>query len=320
MSGAGAGSRQAAGVPFSSFQEASDAVLALLQMRIPMGLWMVTRTVEDDWIVLRAADRSYGVADGDLFRWSDSFCYRMLRGEGPNIAPESSAVPAYAAAPIGRDIPIEAYVGFPLIVDEQVFGTLCAIDPQQQTDALQSEADLIATLASLLSTILATQVRANRLSALADELLDVAHRDPLTGTLNRRGWDRLLTRAQENIRAFGTRHGVVVIDLDGLKGVNDQRGHAAGDAHLRLAGEVLLESNRTADVVARIGGDEFGILLEDPDGPDPSTYCERLADDLDRAGVPASIGWAVADTVTPVLDAVATADARMYENKWARRG
>ena len=87
------------------FQQASDAVLELLQSRFPMGLWMVTRTVEDDWVVLQASDRSYGVTGGDHFRWSDSFCYRMVRGEGPNVAADSSSVPAYAQAPIGRDIP-----------------------------------------------------------------------------------------------------------------------------------------------------------------------------------------------------------------------
>jgi diguanylate cyclase (GGDEF)-like protein len=200
-----------------------------------------------------------------------------------------------------------------------MFGTLCAIDPAAQSEALIEDRALIETLARLLSTILQSEMRAQRLSELADGLLDAAYRDVLTGTLNRRGWDRLVNRAQDNTTAFGTRHGVVIVDLDGLKTINDSQGHAAGDAHLQRAAQALVDSTRGADIVARIGGDEFGILLEDPDGPDVGPYVERLGEDLQRVGVSASIGWATAGTGTAVLDAVAEADRRMYENKRVRK-
>ena len=87
------------------------------------------------------------------------FCYRMVRGEGPNVAADSSSVPAYAQAPIGRDIPIAAYIGYPLLADGQLFGTLCAIDPQVRPDRSDDE-PLIRLLARLLSTVLESQLHA----------------------------------------------------------------------------------------------------------------------------------------------------------------
>ncbi|HPQ83913.1 MAG TPA: sensor domain-containing diguanylate cyclase [Actinomycetota bacterium] len=309
----------AATAPFEDFQQASDAVLALLQSRFPMGLWMVTRTVEDDWVVLQASDRSYGVTGGDHFRWSDSFCYRMVRGEGPNVAADSSSVPAYAQAPIGRDIPIAAYIGYPLLADGQLFGTLCAIDPQVRPDRSDDE-PLIRLLARLLSTVLESQLHATQLSEMAAELMDSAHRDPLTRLLNRRGWERLVTQAQENLTMLGIRQCVVIVDLDGLKNLNDTAGHAAGDDVLQRTAAALGGSTRGADVVARIGGDEFAILLEEPDALEPAQFVQRLEAALVDADVAASVGWSVSGTGVSVAEAVAQADARMYEQKRLRRG
>ena len=68
--------------PFADFREASAAGLHLLQDRIGMGLWLVTRTAGEDWIVLEAVDQGYGVKAGDVFVWSDSFCSRMVEGKG----------------------------------------------------------------------------------------------------------------------------------------------------------------------------------------------------------------------------------------------
>src|SRR5262245_11920788 len=99
---------------FPDFAAAAQGVLRLLHNRLGFDLWRVSRTEGEDWIVLRAEDHGYGVEDGTVFRWADSFCARMVEGQGPRIAPRSESVPAYAAAPIGRQVKIGAYVGVPL--------------------------------------------------------------------------------------------------------------------------------------------------------------------------------------------------------------
>jgi len=96
---------------FSDFETSGRAVLAFLHRRLGFDLWMVTRTEGDDWIVLQSEDHGYGVAPGTVFRWADSFCSEMVKGNGPRIAPRSDVVPAYAAAPIGRQVQIKAHVG-----------------------------------------------------------------------------------------------------------------------------------------------------------------------------------------------------------------
>ena len=90
---------------FDDFKAASTEVMNYLHSQLGFKLWMVTRTESEDWIVLNANDHGYEVAPGDVFRWTDSFCSRMVKGQGPRIAPSSKAVPAYAAAPIGQQVP-----------------------------------------------------------------------------------------------------------------------------------------------------------------------------------------------------------------------
>ena len=135
------------------FRSASTEVVQYLHDRLGFGLWMVTRTEGRDWIVLAADDHGYAVQEGDVFQWADSFCSRMVVDEGPRIAPRSADVPAYAAAPIGDQVPIGAYIGVPLRTsDGKLFGTLCAIDPQPQPDHIVGELPQIEMMARLLET------------------------------------------------------------------------------------------------------------------------------------------------------------------------
>ncbi len=85
-------------VALPSFDAAAEAVLTCLSSTFALALWMVTRTAGDDWVVLRATDSPYGVGAGDVLRWSDSLCARMVRGEGPRVSPRIADVPAYREA------------------------------------------------------------------------------------------------------------------------------------------------------------------------------------------------------------------------------
>lgn len=93
------------GSSFHDFESAGRAVLAFLHHRLGFGLWMVTRTEGEDWIVLQTEGQAYDVNPGQVFCWTDSFCFRMVKGDGPRIAPDSDVIPAYAAAPIGQQGP-----------------------------------------------------------------------------------------------------------------------------------------------------------------------------------------------------------------------
>ncbi len=267
------------------FERAGQAVLEFLHRRVGFSLWMVTRVQGEDFIILQSEGTGYGVNPGTVIRWADSFCSRMVKGNGPRVAPDSDAVPAYVAAPAGRQFPVKAYIGVPIThADGRLFGTLCAIDPVRQPDAIVED----------------------ELEALVD---------PLTSLLNRRAWDRLLVREDERCRRYGHTATVFVIDLDQLKEVNDSAGHAAGDALLVRAATALREVVRDVDIVARLGGDEFGLIAVECDAADAELLLARLRNSLDARQVRASVGLSVRETSGGLKKAWEQADRLMYAQK-----
>jgi diguanylate cyclase (GGDEF)-like protein len=298
------------------FERAGHAVLDFLHRRLGFSLWMVTRVQGDDFIILQSEGAGYGVSPGTVIRWADSFCSQMVKGNGPRVAPDSEAVPAYAAAPVGRQVPIKAYIGVPLThADGRLFGTLCAIDPARQPEAIVEEQELIELLASMLSAILDTELKLSEAVRRSEHLELEALVDPLTSLLNRRAWDRLIAREDERCRRYGHTATVFVIDLDQLKEVNDTAGHAAGDALLVRAATALREVVRDVDIVARLGGDEFGLIAVECDAADAELLLARLRSALDARQVRASVGLSVREPTGGLKKAWDQADRLMYAQK-----
>lgn len=127
--------------------------------------------------------------------------------------------------------------------------------------------------------------------------------------------------AQEEVRAsrYGSPTGIVVLDLDNLKEVNDTRGHAAGDDLLRRTAQTLSSALRQGDIVARFGGDEFGVLCVECDGLELNNVVGRIRKTLYQADIMASIGGAARQPRTGLQEAVREADRRMYQDKASRR-
>ena len=304
---------------FRDFEAAGRAVLAFLHRRLGFDLWMVTRTEGDDWIVLQTEDHGYNVEPGTAFRWADSFCSEMVKGNGPRIAPRSELVPAYAAAPIGRQVQINAYVGVPLVrADGSLFGTLCAIHPSSQPESIVEEQELVELLGAMLSTILQAELKATEDVRRSERLEAEALTDELTHLYNRRGWDRLLASEEDRCRRHGHPAAIVIVDLDEMKRVNDTEGHAAGDAYLVRAASVLRQVARATDVVARLGGDEFGVLSVECDRAGGEALLSRLRNALREAAIKASIGVATRNPEMGLQDALKNADRIMYEEKRSR--
>jgi diguanylate cyclase (GGDEF)-like protein len=106
--------------------------------------------------------------------------------------------------------------------------------------------------------------------------------DPLTELSNRRSWDEELVRRVSAADAAGTSLTLAIFDLDCFKAVNDERGHDVGDATLRLAAKTLREQLRERDFLARIGGDEFGLLISGVDLDTSQRIVERIRSSLSR--------------------------------------
>ena len=174
---------------FPDFATAAQGVLRHLHARLGYGLWMVTRTTGDDQVAVHAVDEDFGVQDGTVFTWSDSFCRRMVEGEAPRVAPDTDLVPAYRDAPAGARMGIRSYVGVPLrYADDSLFGTLCAIDHAPREPLTDGELATIELFASLLSSLLEHERRADEHAQRAEHAERRALIDELTSLPNRRAW------------------------------------------------------------------------------------------------------------------------------------
>lgn len=172
-----------------------------------------------------------------------------------------------------------------------------------------------------LATVVGELVVADRRRAEAEELasraIELAGADALTGLGNRRTWRRALDEEAARATRYPRSSAVVVVDLDGLKQVNDEQGHAAGDAHLQRAAAAVRAASRSVDVVCRLGGDEFGVLAPETGPEGASKLASRLRAELDAAGVRASIGVATAPD-GDLEQAWQLADSEMYRHKRRR--
>ncbi len=154
---------------------------------------------------------------------------------------------------------------------------------------------------------------------LLERLDHLAHTDALTGLPNRRAWYDALHRALRTSVRTGGSISVAILDLDDFKAINDDHGHLAGDRLLReLAAGWALEL-RGSDLVGRIGGDEFAVLLSDCAAEEAESIVDRLRRTV-PPGHSASAGVATWDGVETADTVVERADAALYEAKAAGRG
>ena len=225
-------------------------------------------------------------------------------------------------SPVGADDGVVSYLMLPLGAPGG--GVLLAAHteaaPRGFTQLCQRVAGQIATAAAV-----ALQAAAAR-EQLEDQLFDSRTRvrqDSLTGVASRHAWDEALRRAQRVVDG-ATPVVLALVDLDELKGVNDSRGHAAGDALLVTCAQALRRCVREErDVVARFGGDEFALLVGGSD--DDAGFAGRVRAELDGARTPdghpvrASIGVVACEAGGDVSAAFGRADAAMYADKRARR-
>lgn len=111
---------------------------------------------------------------------------------------------------------------------------------------------------------------------LRAELATMVHTDPLTGCLNRRGFDQMMSQIVSAAARRGGEIALLAIDIDHFKSINDTIGHLGGDAVLRELVEIISRSSRGGDVVARVGGEEFIVLLPDADNEMAGVVAERV--------------------------------------------
>ena len=153
--------------------------------------------------------------------------------------------------------------------------------------------------------------------------------DPLLDVLNRRGFERELKRSLAYVARYGTPGVLMFIDLDGFKAVNDRHGHAVGDKLLKAVAAELASHVRASDVVGRLGGDEFGVVMWNIGAERAQAKARELEAIIEAANVAhgplrlnvgASAGTVALDVALDAADLIDAADRAMYARKRERRG
>ncbi len=185
-----------------------------------------------------------------------------------------------------------------------------------------------AAVQNLLTEIEDLRGEVGRLKGRLTEVEELADRDALTPLLNRRALLRELGRIRTFAQRYGSPASLVYFDLDDLKGVNDRLGHAAGDAALKAVAERLSANVRESDIVGRMGGDEFAVILVQADQATAEAKAAALARAIEAEPVkfgdwssPLHVSWGVREITQDAEPEalVSQADAAMYAKKRERR-
>ncbi|AMY68783.1 sensor domain-containing diguanylate cyclase [Frigidibacter mobilis] len=245
-----------------------------------------------------------------------SFCNHAIQRNEPMVVPDAAEDPRFSMNPLVTGDPgIRSYLGIPLTTpDGYNLGALCAIDTRPRSfDATQ-----IAVMQSFANLVL------NEL-----ELRQIAMSDGLTGTMTRRGWVEAAEREIARSRRNGSSASIIVLDVDHFKLVNDVYGHPAGDTVLRTIAQRCMGDLREADLLGRLGGEEFAVLLPQINAKGALDLAERLrtlvaAAPVETNGaslrVTASFGvCSLTDDIKTADAWLAVADALLYEAKASGR-
>lgn len=156
------------------------------------------------------------------------------------------------------------------------------------------------------------------LQGVIDALVELSSRDALTGLANRRSFDLALAREIDRVARSGEPALLLALDIDHFKRVNDRYGHIAGDAVIQAVAAALLDSVRPMDLVARVGGEEFAIILPSCASAFGETVAERIRRRVERMPITVAAGQQIAVSVS-VGGAFAPQWVRSTPALWAER-
>ena len=244
-----------------------------------------------------------------------SFCSHTIRRREPMVVPDACEDPRFANNPLVTGPPhIASYLGVPLETpDGYNLGALCAIDVKPREFSTE-QIEVMKGFAALVMDEL--------------ELRRIAQVDFLTGVATRRGFCLEMDKAISRFKRHGRGSALLTLDVDHFKQVNDTYGHPAGDAVLRAVAARLERLVRASDLVGRLGGEEFGILLADADLNEATQCAERFRAAIEEMAiendpplrVTASFGLSVLDNATwTANDWLAAADKALYKAKRSGR-
>jgi diguanylate cyclase (GGDEF)-like protein len=215
----------------------------------------------------------------------------------------------------------KSYAAIPICAGPEVIGALCVTDRIDGRPFTQGDLSTLRTLAATMALALARE----RARAQAESYAEAAAIDPVSALFNRRYFSARLEEELQRADRYGLSVGLLMIDIDDFKLINDTCGHLAGDTVIRDVADVLRRSVRVFDICTRFGGDEFAVVMPSSGAEDAMRIADRIRErieahrpkdaDIGPAKVTASIGLTVSSSGTTARELISNADQALYKAK-----
>jgi diguanylate cyclase (GGDEF)-like protein len=240
-----------------------------------------------------------------------SFCGHVILGDSIFVINDATKDVRFADNPLVVGKPyIRFYAGCPLRIMDKRLGTFCIVDIKPRTFS-EEDRSILTDLAAMVEREI--------------EAIQLATIDELTAITNRRGFFELTKKSLSLCSRQGIPAALIFFDLDNFKPINDQYGHAEGDAALIAFAENLKNTFRDSDVIARLGGDEFAVLLINASESQAEKLIERFSATLNHYNTVANRGYHISfsygtinikpDQNLPIDNYLTAADSSMYQKK-----
>lgn len=309
-------------IPFAKWQRTVNLMANLF--KAPAGF--IVQHTHDGYQVTIASEQSENPYDAGsvIPPDSDIFCRKIVQTRQELYVRHASSLEEWKTNPEVTEDGFNSYLGVPIFwPDGKPFGTICVMDfaitdyDDPYVELIRQFRDIVQADLSLLNHF--------------DQFRALAMTDELTGLYNRRGFQTVSEQRIQLAKRNDADLALVYMDMNGLKLVNDQLGHSAGDQALRLLADTLRQHFRISDVAARIGGDEF-LLLAETESSDSSlkaltASCNQvdktIRDNMsDYPHIHTGVSFGVLqmfDLNRPLEQWIQLADKEMYEHKKRRR-
>jgi diguanylate cyclase (GGDEF)-like protein/PAS domain S-box-containing protein len=250
-----------------SLDEQIDAALGLGVELFGWDIGYVAQT-QRERVLIRAASGAAMTTKGSIFPIRASMSYHVIDRGGPLFVSDMDA-PEWHDDPVRSAAPWRSYFGVPLTVFNEPYGTLTFASRRPRTEAVDSsERDMVQLIGLFVSAALERAAQNERIEQMA-------FNDALTGLPNRILFNDRIEQTIATARRYDRGFAVMYCDVDHFKAINDEHGHAVGDAALQEVARRLRLTTRESDTISRFGGDEFVILQPIVDGPSDAADLAR---------------------------------------------
>lgn len=292
-----------------------DKILELGCELFSEDIGIVSRIEGNQYIVKNVYSHNGAIKPDEQFELQNTFCAITLQADGP-LGIDDVMRSRWNSHPCIKT-GLKSYIGVPLIVSGQRFGTLNFSSADPKVSHFSSlDLEFINTLGQWITTAIG---QSQMISQLQTETIQ----DDLTGLKNRRGLLNVLARYANSFDDYALPFTILFIDLDKFKTVNDTFGHTVGDRLLQQVARRLEKIKRPTDTIGRFGGDEFLAVLEDVPIDKARDIANRIKNSLEapfmldgnEIKVRASIGIAMGTGKDEIAELIEMADKAMYEAK-----